>query len=259
MLVNRAAHAALAGQHGRYQEWANTMPATDFLIVLNLSVISIPMHVHCILYADFYVNVSRTCWCYTSCMGSRCDGQSLPPRSTGQWLDTFLGFAPICFAPLCFVPPLFFSLLVPPSPWVASSPPHIRRTGSTSFVRSCYSWREHPAVSETSMRDSSSFLHSPLSPLWHLFPPHHLSPAYSFAELVPPLFLGHVFPWPTGIFPPAAFPLVRTNDNVRDSHAAITVLQWCMCKSVESAYYLDCGFLCIYLRKFLEWNIFKEI
>lgn len=40
-------------------------------------------------------------------MGSRC-GQSLPPRSTGQWLDTILGFAPICFAPLCFVPPLFF-------------------------------------------------------------------------------------------------------------------------------------------------------
>lgn len=27
-----------------------------------------------------------------------------------------------------------------------------------SSVRSCYSWREHPVVSETSMRDSSSFL-----------------------------------------------------------------------------------------------------
>ena len=46
-----------------------------------------------------------------------------------------------------------------------------------SFVRSCYSWWEHPAVSETSMRDSSSFLDSPplssLAPLRFPIPPPH--------------------------------------------------------------------------------------
>lgn len=160
-------------------------------------------------------------------MGSRC-AQSLPPRSTGQWLDAFLGFtpicfAPICFAPLCFVPPLSFP---PRASFAVSgivSSPH---TPQLHFVRSCYSWREHPAVSETSMRDSSSFLGSPLSPLWHLFTPHHLSPAYSFAELAPSPFPRPRISLANRYFSTTAFPRVRTNAAcVIGSYVAITVLQ----------------------------------
>lgn len=117
-------------------------------------------------------------------MDSQCGSSSYPlvPRVN----------ASICFAPLCFVPPLLLHPLYPPPQSIVSSSTHdaLAVTFVRSFVRSCYSRREHPAVSETSMRDSSSFLDSPLSPLWHLFAspfllPTRSPPAYSFAELVP--------------------------------------------------------------------------
>lgn len=39
-------------------------------------------------------------------------------------------------------------------------------------------------------------------------PPDHLLPTLSPSSCLP-LFLGHVFPWPTGIFPPLFFPYIR--------------------------------------------------
>lgn len=138
-------------------------------------------------------------------------GLSVYPELTPSFHGSMarcLDFAPICFAPLCFVPPLFFPPCASSAVRGIVSSPHT--LFQLYFVRSCYSWREHPAVSETSMRDSSSFLDSPLSPLWHLFaspfllPTNCLLPTLS-PSLYLPLFLGHVFLWPTGIFLPPLF------------------------------------------------------
>jgi len=76
-----------------------------------------------------------------------------------------------------------------------------------SFVHSCYSCREQPGVSETSMRDSSSFLVSSLRP--YPFPfalpfPPPPAPGYPRTSLfrgsVPSPFQSGAFPRLTGIF-----------------------------------------------------------
>lgn len=153
----------------------------DFLIVADLSVISV--HVLYIRVHLTRMDTVRVLVLYILAW--------IPSVSTAYPLVPRVN-ASICFAPLCFVPPLFLHPLYPPPQSIVSSSTYdaLAVTFVRSFVRSCYSRREHPAVSETSMRDSSSFLDSPLSPLWHLFAspfllPTRSPPAYSFAELVP--------------------------------------------------------------------------
>lgn len=103
----------------------------------------------------------------------------LPPRSTGQWLAA--SNAPLQSTPVLYSAsynlPFPSSLARPSSPLISTRCPSLRLllyvlynaspsldSFVLSFVRSCYSCREQPGVSETSMRDSSSFLVSSLHP-----------------------------------------------------------------------------------------------
>jgi len=105
----------------------------------------------------------------------------LSSRSTGQWLAAstalFRSTPALYSASYTSLPPVpFVSRQAAPSSHlhsVSTSSSSLLRViqclaslGSfvLSFVRSCYSCREQPGVSETSMRDSSSFLVSSLHP-----------------------------------------------------------------------------------------------
>lgn len=133
------------------------------------TVISAPVHEHHIRIHPIW---AFTCWCYTSCMGTQCT-YSLPPRSTGQWLcaSTSLRSASLRSASyhLFFLPwNHLLLLLLRENHRLLPTYDVLQLNFIRSFVRSCYSWREHPVVSETSMRDSSSFLDPPHSSLCHL-------------------------------------------------------------------------------------------
>jgi len=147
----------------------------------------------------------------------------LSPRSTGQWLAAST-------APFRSTPALYSaSYSSPPRSLASSPPPHVSTRVSTSsssllhviqclaslgsfvlsFVRSCYSCRGQPGVSETSMRDSSSFLVSSLRsypfPFALPFPPplasgHPRAPLFSAAPSLPRPFQSGTFPRLTGIF-----------------------------------------------------------
>lgn len=65
-------------------------------------------------------------------------------------------------------------------------------------------------------RLSSSLLSGTSSLPHSSSPPDHLLPTLSPSSCLP-LFLGHVFPWPTGIFPPLFFPYIR-------------MYIWCACR-----------------------------
>jgi len=137
----------------------------------------------------------------------------LPPRSTGQWLaasallrstpDSLLRFvrSPVLSLPLArprshpHLLPVHFS-----SSALCVRPFASLRSFVRSFVRVTLG-REHPGVSETSMRDSSSFLVSLSVPVsFRSSVPAPTRSLLSFPRLVPSPFQSGAFPRLTGIF-----------------------------------------------------------
>lgn len=129
----------------------------------------------------------------------------LSSRSTGQWLaastalfrSTPLRTAPLFPSSLARPPPPLISTRCPPlrllSYVLYNASPHLVRLFFPSFVRVTLA-REQPGVSETSMRDSSSFLVSSLRPYPFPFalpfpPPlasgHPRAPLFSAAPSLP--------------------------------------------------------------------------
>lgn len=83
------------------------------------TVISVHVRLHtCASYTYEHRGPSTTCVLalYILAWIPQCI-HSLPPRSTGQWLDAL-----ICFASLCFIPPLFLHPLYPSPQSIVSSP-----------------------------------------------------------------------------------------------------------------------------------------
>lgn len=210
----------------------------DFLIVADLSVISV--HVLYIRVHLTRMDTVRVLVLYILAW--------IPSVSTAYPLVPRVN-ASICFAPLCFVPPLFLHPLYPPPQSIVSSSTYdaLVVTFVRSFVRvtlgeSTLPFRRLQCATVPLFSTLLSLLSGTSSLPHSSSPPDHLLPTLSPSSCLP-LFLGHVFPWPTGIFPPLFFPYIRMyiwrGCRVRVQCLAPVISCGCARKNVESDVLLD--------------------